>query len=321
MSRVKGSSRGGMTVLELLVAISIVAILAALLLPAVGAARESSRRFQCVDRMRECGLSLHCHENLFSRFPSGWMLNHSISASVPVTPDCSATGWAVSVIPFLEQSSLAESIDRTRSILDPANALARSTGLPALLCPSDITQPSFVLYEEDESHATFESHARNARESSSSDAVVLAHAVSHDAASGETAIVELPTANFIGVFGTIEVDIEIPTPEGDGAFVESHCRRLREFERGLSNTLLVGERTMAQVPSTWFGVSLAGEDAMARLVGSALQGINNPVADECDFSSRHAGGANFLWADGHVRFVSQSIDLREYHEIARIRLR
>ena len=73
------------------------------------------------------------------------------------------------------------------------------------------------------------------------------------------------------------------------------------------------------MPSTWLGVELAGEDAAARLVGSALEGINNPLADEGDFSSRHPGGANFLWGDGHVSFVTEDVDLYLYHEWSRLR--
>jgi prepilin-type processing-associated H-X9-DG protein len=132
-------------------------------------------------------------------------------------------------------------------------------------------------------------------------------------------LIQLPTANYVGVFGTMEADDSIPAPIGDGTFLENRATRFRDFGRGLSQTIVVGERTMAQVPSTWLGVSLLGEDAAARIVGSTLEGINNPLADECDFSSRHPGGANFLWADGHVSFVNEDVDLREYHRWARLR--
>ena len=117
----------------------------------------------------------------------------------------------------------------------------------------------------------------------------------------------------------LKPDDEIPAPVGDGAFLENRFVRFRDFQRGLSNTLAIGERTMAQVPSTWFGVELSGEDAAARLVGATLEGINNPYADECDFSSRHRDGANFLWADGHVSFLTKDIDLSQYHRYARLR--
>jgi prepilin-type processing-associated H-X9-DG protein len=213
-----------------------------------------------------------------------------------------AFGWAVSLLPYVGQPALHDVIDTKLPVNDPRNRLARETTLAVMLCPSDIAQPSFTLYEESED----EDHGDIAK-SSLKFAADLAP------------LLQLPTANYVGMFGTFEMDDEIPAPIGDGAFLENRKVCFRDFQRGLSQTLLVGERTMAQVPSTWYGVDLAGEDASARLVGAALEGINKPYADECDFSSRHPGGANFLFADGHVEFITEDIDLRLYHEQARLR--
>ena len=170
-----------------------------------------------------------------------------------------------------------------------------------MLCPSDLAEPTFVLFEGDE-------------DDDDDDAV---HTLLATVAPG-TPLVELPTANYLGVFGTIEADDTVPAPLGDGTFLENRHTRFADFRRGLSQTFVVGERTMAQVPSTWLGISLSGEDAAARIVGSTLEGINNPLADEADFSSRHPGGANFLWADGHVSFVAETVDLPAYHRWAQL---
>lgn len=280
----------GFTVLELLVTISIIAILAALLLPAIGAARESARRIQCVSHLREIGLALHNHHSAMQDLPAGWKFDPSNS---------SAYGWSVALLPYLGEPGLADQIDPTKTIDHPVHQLARDTTLDLLLCPSDIAEPTFGLFAETENE-----DEANADRSSESAPEML---------------VQLPTANYVGVFGTIEADDSIPAPVGDGTFLENRTTRFRDFLRGLSNTIVVGERTMAQVPSTWLGVSLRGEDAAARIVGSALEGINNPLADEADFSSRHPGGANFLWGDGHVSFVTSHVDLLEYHRWARLR--
>lgn len=287
------SRRTALTVLELLVAISIIGILMALLLPAVGAARESSRRVQCTGHLREIGIALHNHHDAHRSLPEGWSFDPQGQ---------SAYGWAVRLLPYLEQPGLFASIDPSTTIHDPAHQLARATPLEVVLCPSDITESTFVLFEDDEED---------------DDTNVLLNAL--DTSASVQPLVRLPTANYLGVFGTIESDDSIPAPIGDGPFLENRSTRFRDFARGLSKTFVVGERTMAQAPSTWFGVDLAGEDAAARLVGSALEGINNPLADECDFSSRHPGGANFLWADGHVSFVTEDVDLRLYHQWSRLR--
>ncbi|WP_442508070.1 DUF1559 domain-containing protein [Novipirellula sp. SH528] len=291
-------NRAGFTVLELLVTISIIGILVALLLPAIGAVREVARRVQCVDQLRQTGMALHQHHNAKLALPAGWQLDLKQET---------AFGWAVETLPFLEQQSLKDKIDAKRMLLDPGFAEIRSQPLAMMLCPSDITEPTFMLYEGDEDEHEVSGASTHAMEGSTLPSAEPA------------AIVELPTANYVGVFGTFESDDAVPAPIGDGAFLENRLVRFRDFQRGLSQTLLVGERTMAQVPSTWLGVSLRGEDAAARLVGSALEGINNPLADECDFSSRHPHGANFLYGDGHVRFIDQNIDLTLYHEIARLR--
>jgi prepilin-type processing-associated H-X9-DG protein len=286
--------RAAFTVLELLVSVSIIGILLGMLLPALGSARESARRIQCTSHLREIGIALHNHHDAKRALPMGWQFDPSAK---------SAFGWAVPLLPYLDNSALLTRIDRRKRVDDPAHQFARSTPLEIMLCPSDITEPEFTLYEDDGEEEGEAGHAMS-RAFEPTTTIPL---------------VRLPTANYVGVFGTMEADDSIPAPLGDGAFLENRSVRFRDFARGLSNTLAVGERTMAQVPSTWFGVELAGEDAAARLVGSALEGINNPLADECDFSSRHPGGANFLWGDGHVSFVTEDIDLNLYHRWSRLR--
>ncbi|KAA5538914.1 DUF1559 domain-containing protein [Roseiconus nitratireducens] len=295
--RMPDSGRAGLTVLELLLSLTILGSILALTLPAISSARESARRVICVDHLRQVGIALHHHHETHRHLPAGWTFDAN---------DVSAYGWAVPLLPYLEQPGLADRIDRDATILASPHAFARQTSLEGMLCPSDITEPTFQLYEADE----WEEDEHFGRQSRLLDSVAP-----------PKALVELPTANYVGVFGTIEPDDSIPAPVGDGCFLENHLTRFRDFQRGLSRTLVVGERTMAQVPSTWLGVSLSGEDAAARLVGSTLEGINNPLADECDFSSRHAGGANFLWGDGHVEFMTEQIDLPEYHRLAQLRPR
>tara|TARA_R110002072_G_scaffold303004_1_gene491209 strand:+ start:4268 stop:5200 length:933 start_codon:yes stop_codon:yes gene_type:complete len=289
--------RAGFTVLELLVTMSIIGILAGLLLPALGAARETARRVQCTSHLREVGLAMHSHHSAKKELPAGWTFGPT---------DSSAYGWVVPLLPYLEQPALAGQINVELPIDDPRHDKARETSLAIMLCPSDITEPMFTLFEDDEDE---------------DDEGPASMAAALDVSTEPAALVRLPTVNYVGMFGTIEADddFDVPPPIGDGAFIKSQSRRFRDFERGLSNTLVVGERTMAQVPSTWIGVSLAGEDAAARLVGSALEGINNPLADEGDYSSRHPGGANFLWGDGHVSFVTEDVELRLYHQWSRLR--
>jgi prepilin-type N-terminal cleavage/methylation domain-containing protein/prepilin-type processing-associated H-X9-DG protein len=294
----------GFTVLELIVVVSILGILAGLLLPAVGAARETARRIQCTSHLRQVGLAMHNHHAASNQLPAGWKFDEISS---------SGYGWAVSLLPYIEQPGLAGQINIKIPLNDPKHATACETALAIMLCPSDITEPMFTLFADDENGDD------DAEDNEDANIRPLTGIRQANISVDPVALIRLPTANYVAMFGTLEADDSIPAPIGDGAFIENQSRRFCDFQRGLSNTLVVGERTMAQVPSTWIGVSLAGEDAAARLVGSALEGINNPIADECDYSSRHPGGANFLSGDGHVSFITEDVDLRLYHQWSRLR--
>lgn len=277
----------GFTVLELLVAIGVVSLLAALLLPALMAAREAARRTTCSNRLRQIGTAFQLHHDRAGELPAAWRLAASDKRF--------AYGWAVKILPDLEQANLASRIDADAR---PAVAGQQVVELPELICPSDITEAFFDLWPESPG--------------------------GDPAASSGAALIRIPTANYQGVFGNSEGDeayepFAAANPAfGEGAVVHNRRVRWPDFERGLSDTLLVGERTMAMVPSTWLGVDLRGEDATCRLVGSAITRPNCTACDECEFSSRHAGGSLFAWADGHVSLLSEDIDSSAYQRLARL---
>ncbi|MDA0833499.1 MAG: DUF1559 domain-containing protein [Planctomycetota bacterium] len=272
--------RRGFTILELLTVFGIVSTLAALFLSAIGSVRESARRLQCTNQLKQIGLALHNYHDQFRCFPMGLQYERTLQ---------SAYGWSVPLLPFLEQRAVYDTIDRNQTLGDPVNASARERTLALFLCPSDIITPTFTLYEEDEATLV------------------------------TTPLVDLPTANYVGVFGTLEPDELDPYQEGDGAFLHFRPTNFAEFTRGLNNTIIIGERMMARVPSTWLGVDVHGEDAECRLLGNAFTSPNCEVCDECEFDSRHAGGANFLWGDGRVQFVSSSIDSGVYQQLSKRR--
>lgn len=275
------SARGGFTILELLTVTGIISVLAGIVLPAVGSAREAARRLQCANQLKQIGLALQNYHDVYRSFPPGWQWESTRS---------SAYGWAVPVLPFLEHREIFNLVDRNRPLSDPVNSRARRTPIELLVCPSDIIEPTFTLYTGDE-----------------------------DAPGGLRALVELPTANYFGVFGTLEPDGDgtVKRPAGDGTFIESRSVRMAELLRGTSNTIVVGERTMGRVPSTWLGIERKSDDVHCRLVGNAFRSPNCRFCDECEFASRHHDGANFLWGDGRVTLVSENIDSGEYQRMAR----
>lgn len=90
--------RRGFTLIELLVVIAIIAILIALLLPAVQQARESARRTQCKNNMKQLGLALHNYHDVYNQFP--------INYSTVFTMDNTTLSWMVGILPYIEQATL-----------------------------------------------------------------------------------------------------------------------------------------------------------------------------------------------------------------------
>ena len=120
----------GFTLVELLVAVAIIGILVALLLPAVQAAREAARRTQCLNHLHQIGLGLHAYHDTHHSFPPGGIELR------PFHPGGRQYAWSAYLLPFLEQQAVAEQIDFTKAFDDPANAAAGATVLPVYLCPS-----------------------------------------------------------------------------------------------------------------------------------------------------------------------------------------
>jgi prepilin-type processing-associated H-X9-DG protein len=276
--------------LELLVAVAILGLLVGLLVPALMSARESARRLQCSSNLREIGLAIQNYHDSTNRLPAAWR-----EASDGIT----GYGWAVAILPFLEESALRGEIQSKLPLSAYQNAAVRVTDLPMMRCPSDISEATFELLSEHPSPSA-------------------AHSADNDPTSSAVnrPLVQLPIANYLGVFGTQEADDTFPAPPGDGAIISDRKIRFSDLERGQSHTLVVGERTTAMVPSTWLGVDFRGEDAACRLVGAVITNPNCDVCDECEYASRHSGGANFAWADGHVTLVPSAINSNEYRQLA-----
>jgi prepilin-type N-terminal cleavage/methylation domain-containing protein len=103
--------RFGFTLVELLVVIAIIGILVALLLPAIQAARESARRMQCVNQLKQMIIAMHNLENTHKVFPSGgikpWPLIEDYAQNgKPFGPKKQGLSWAFQILPFLEEGAV-----------------------------------------------------------------------------------------------------------------------------------------------------------------------------------------------------------------------
>lgn len=129
------------TLVELLVAIAVIGILAALLLAAVQAAREAARRTECVNNLKQIALGLHNSHDTHGVFPMGQLnkLHTEPTAPPALVAPYERIGWAVIILPFIEQGRLH---DRVRADIKSSNNysfLQQSSAnvVPAYVCPSD----------------------------------------------------------------------------------------------------------------------------------------------------------------------------------------
>jgi prepilin-type N-terminal cleavage/methylation domain-containing protein/prepilin-type processing-associated H-X9-DG protein len=297
-------SRRGFTLVELLVVIAIIAVLIGLLVPAVQKVRAAAARIQCANNLHQIALAAHNYHGDHGRFPTG--------AHLPVYVGDRPTGatnlW-VELLPYFEQDNLYrrwDYCDNRNNVAGRTNA-TQAQVLKLLLCPSDpLPQPVVQL----------------------------------------TIPIAPPWS--LGFYGmssyggnagkrSVKAGSAPPWPgmTKDGIFFIDSYVRLTDITDGTSTTLLFGERyhrdpqydlqhniywpgspPMAQL-GRWAEVAYQGAAANVMLStpvpinyqmspGGNFTAVENRI---CAFGSGHPGGANFAFADGSVRFVSQSIPL------------
>ena len=277
-------SRSGFTLIELLVVIAIIGILVALLLPAVQAARESARRTQCKNHLKQIGVALHQYHDRSQHFPPGYL-----TAVAQDNSDLGpGWGWASFLLADLEELNLQSEIRWGVDIADPRNLSARVARLPVFLCPSDPAPPSFTV----------------------------------DATSTRVAY-----GNYLAVNGNLGVSDAAAT--NDGAFLRNSWFRMADIVDGLSCTLFVAERSQRMSYTTWVG-AVTGGDVPSRLDPASVESAaalvlghcgphvpNNPDVTDADaFSSSHPSSVHFLYGDGSVHLITDSIAVPVYDALA-----
>ena len=278
------SRRAGFTLIELLVVIAIIAILIALLVPAVQKVRESANRVQCQNNLKQIGLACHNYHDTNRKLPPGYL--STMPYSDGATDTSPGWGWATFLLPQLEQDPLYRSLNLSLPIEHPANAAGVRPMLPVFVCPSEVsTLNPFAV--------------PNAFGS----AMVTAGPSSYAACCGGD-------------------ESEPDGPDGLGVFFRNSRTRMTDVTDGTSNTIFIGERAWSNANGIWAGavngaVCKRGQYnpspgnfasfGPAPILVLAHSHLNNATTDTDggldDFSSRHFGGSFFLFGDGSVRWL------------------
>ncbi|MHC5543356.1 DUF1559 family PulG-like putative transporter, partial [Singulisphaera rosea] len=135
-----GVPRQGFTLIELLVVIAIIGVLVGLILPAVQAAREATRRTGCQNNLRQHGLAINNYVTSLDAFPIGY-----IAWSNPPGGAAPGWSWAAAILPQVEQGSIYNAANINLAIDSPSNSTVRTTTLSLYVCPSDRDTGAFVV--------------------------------------------------------------------------------------------------------------------------------------------------------------------------------
>jgi prepilin-type N-terminal cleavage/methylation domain-containing protein/prepilin-type processing-associated H-X9-DG protein len=321
--------RSGFTLIELLVVIAIIAILIALLVPAVQKVREAAARTQCINNLKQMALAMHNYEGVNKNFPA------AISANI--TPAWANQGYSAYffswsalayINPYLEQTAIYNKMDLTQPTftlpaftISATNQFALALTIPLFLCPSDLGAP-----------------------------VSSAYGITNMGPTNYAVCIGSGTTNGGAPFGNMW--------STDGMFQYQQPLRIAQVTDGLSNTAMISESTLgtgdesATVPppdpQTYYTYVAIGTAISDQACAAATQfnyenrrGFtwatgelrnasynhyllpNSPMSDCITNNpaqgyttsgyhaarSRHTGGINLALGDGSVRFVANGISL------------
>jgi prepilin-type N-terminal cleavage/methylation domain-containing protein/prepilin-type processing-associated H-X9-DG protein len=291
----------GFTLIELLVVIAIIAILIGLLLPAVQKVREAAARLKCKNNLKQIGLALHNHHDRVGHFPPGYASTSQLADSG------TGWGWAAFLLPDLEQDNRFRTIDTAQPITASRHDAARQAAVPFLRCPSDPRQDPIALAELTNTGGLTTPLARS----------------NYVACYGNTPFLNESPA-------VLTNHLVIDGISGRGMFYRISRTRIADVRDGLSNTIAVGEKNAKNTVATWVGAvpgaawrsandvanygGVPTNIAAAKVLGHACR-QHPPSADAGvaeDTASPHINGVNFLFADGSVHAVRQSVSMSVY---------
>ena len=317
------TQREAYTIVELLVTITIIAILVAFLLPAVQAARETARRAQCANNLRNLGLAGQNHESAHGFLPSGgWSMNgcgdpdRGFGAGQP-------GGWIYHVLPYVESNevwSIGEGLAGREPGGQKFDALAkqRSSVVPILHCPS-----------------RREATARRALETAFADNAAQPDRLARSdyAANAGTQKLRLTRVNTLACIEESPLcSFPSVSRNFDGIVAPRSQVRLAQINSGTSHTAMMGDKYLN--PDLYNGASQCSDDNAATHgfdwdtvrwfpddngIRVALWDFRSPQRDtsgfeDCSqrFGSAHIDGPLFILCDGSIRPVPLNTDRRIY---------
>ncbi|QJW94812.1 DUF1559 domain-containing protein [Frigoriglobus tundricola] len=317
--RPRRAAHGGFTLIELLVVIAIIAILIGLLLPAVQKVRSAAARLSCSNNMKQMGLALMMYHDSYQKFPYGSNDDGQDASGNKIA----YLPWGVMILPYIEQQNLYARFNvslpfnvppNNTNVADPTQNPA-ANAIKTYQCPASPSRGAVYQDTWDGNPNAYGPYSGPASWTvSASDYIGISGLL------GSLTGKFYPGASF----------------DHNGVLTDNFQVRIGDITDGTSNTWVVGEqggapnvygsgpKVLASPPydPTATGLYISGNgwadenNGDQWFGGSSFDGTNPVGGGTCmincsniqGFFSFHTGGANFLYADGHVQYVPQSLD-------------
>jgi prepilin-type N-terminal cleavage/methylation domain-containing protein/prepilin-type processing-associated H-X9-DG protein len=322
MSLPRHKRPSGFTLVELLVVIAIIGLLVSILLPSVQAARESSRRVSCQNNLKQVGLAVINYESAKHTLPVAGITETGTGSLYFDTRAGKMISWVVLVLPFMEEKGLYDQFDLSRNILDQPNEPQAKT-ISTMLCPSDMARDSFfadhsltndkhfakgnyaayvspfhVEYQNYYPGALISGRSQNLKSivDGISKTILVAELRTRNLKSDQRGAWALPWA------GASLLAFDAHSDTGALGYAGGRNFHFSEFSKGLTQP----PNGMGPNADTIF---ICEDPAGAQFDNMpCLQSPSPANWDSAAPRSRHTGGVQVVFLDGHVDFIADGID-------------
>ena len=315
----------GFTLIELLVVIAIIAVLIALLLPAVQQARESARRTQCKNNMKQIGLAMHNYHDVHGRFaPTIWQSPWSPGQVGGQNDWTNGTkgSWMVRILPYIDQAPLHNTFNfdvngpgaqqNVETQTDSKGKLLRGYVIPGFMCPSD-SSGGDPNGDSNWAEVNYAISAGNAYMNTQ----------------GDCGRNNLGNSFGVGVAHHADGD-----RAGHSSGIATRCNfsaAIAQITDGTSNTIMAGESLPQCADHQWTGwvhfnnnwatttapinwpVHCQGRPRVTESIPGCHDWNDHGYSQ--GFKSDHSGGAHVVMTDGSVKFIGNNIDWLTYQKL------